>query len=256
MLTFFSRAGWFAKRMGLPLDKLIIATNENDILDRFFTSDGHYTKKPIHSEDAAHVKATHSPAMDILVSSNFERLLWFFAYGVDGSPSIDEKRQTTSEKIKEWLTQLKEDGGFSVGNEVLEAAKIDFESERVSNEQTIDTIRLIYNTPGTSQNPETKGYILDPHSAIGVAVSLRSIERNPEINHISLSTAHPAKFADAVDLALKGEEGYSFSEVLPEEFIGLTEKESRVTPVPSGVGWEGVRSIVKEEVEQELQGLR
>ncbi|KAK2766972.1 threonine synthase [Arachnomyces sp. PD_36] len=242
-------AGWFAKRMGLPAEKLVIATNENDILDRFFKSGGHYTKKPLDEDESAQheVKGTHSPAMDVLVSSNFERLLWFLAYGVDPSDSVDEKRQVTGEKVKEWLTQLKTEGGFSVDEAVLEAAKLEFESERVSDEQIIDTIRSTY-TAG--------GYILDPHSAVGVASSLRSIERNSGANHISLSTAHPAKFVDAVDLALKEEEGYDFSKVLPEEFIGLEEKENRVTSVPGGVGWEGIRSIVREEVEQELDGLR
>lgn len=239
--------------MGLPADKLIIGTNENDILDRFFKSGGHYTKKPLHEpEDSQHgVKGTHSPAMDILVSSNFERLLWFLAHDVDASASVEEKRQVTGEKIKNWLDQLKTNGGFNVGDEVVEAAKADFESERVSDEQIIDTIRHQYTAPG-----KTGGYILDPHSAVGVASSLRSIERNPGTNHISLSTAHPAKFAEAVDLALKEEEGYDFSKVLPKEFVGLEEKESRITHVPGGAGWEGIRSIVREEVEQELEGLR
>jgi threonine synthase len=87
-------AGFFAKRMGLPAEKLVIATNSNDILHRFWES-GRYEKNPVHGKEAqggipedgakAHeggVKETLSPAMDILVSSNFERLLWFLAYDV------------------------------------------------------------------------------------------------------------------------------------------------------------------------------
>ena len=100
------------------------------------------------------------------------------------------------------------------------------------------------------------GYILDPHSAIGVAASLRSIKRAPGAHHISLATAHPAKFANAVDLALKDEPGFSFDTVLPEEFVGLEKKEKRVLTVPKGAGWEGVRTIVEDEVEKELKGSR
>lgn len=246
--------------MGLPVDKLVIATNENDILDRFFKSGGHYTKKPLDggsTENAQHVvKETHSPAMDILVSSNFERLLWFLVYDVDTSSDIGKKRQTAGEKVKDWLNQLKTSGGFSVGEEALKAAEVDFESQRISDEQIIDTIRLVYSTPKTRQLREKGGYILDPHSAVGIAASLLSIEGNSGTNHISLSTAHPAKFVDAVDQALREEEGYDFSKVLPQEFVGLEQKKSRVTSVPSGAGWEGIRSIVREEVEQELEGLR
>jgi threonine synthase len=252
-------AGWFAKRMGLPAEKLVIATNENDILDRFFKSGGHYTK----GQTAEGVKETHSPAMDILVSSNFERLIWFLAFEADGSGSVDERHQRAGEQIRGWLNELKSQGGFSVTDAVLQGAKRDFESERVSNDETIETIRLVYNTsfpanlgPGSAHSSKTGGYILDPHSAVGVAASLRSIERNPGTNHISLSTAHPAKFASAVDLALRSQDGYDFTEVLPQEFIGLEQKESRVTPVSARVGWQGVREIVKAEVEQELEGLR
>ncbi|KAI9927690.1 hypothetical protein ASPWEDRAFT_184453 [Aspergillus wentii DTO 134E9] len=253
-------AGWFAKSMGLPAERLVIATNENDILDRFFRSGGQYTKNDSKGEG---VKETHSPAMDILVSSNFERLLWYLAFQTDASSSADERRKHACESVSGWLNQLKSEGGFTVPNAVLEGAKADFESERVSNDETIDQIRSTYNTsfptnlgPGSAKSSKTGGYILDPHSAVGVAASLRSIERNPGTSHISLSTAHPAKFASAVDLALRTQDGYDFNEVLPQEFIGLEQRESRVTPVPAGSGWQGVRELVKSEVEQELQGLR
>lgn len=254
-------AGWFAKQMGLPTEKLVIATNENDILDRFFRSNGQYTK---NSGEGSGVKETHSPAMDILVSSNFERLLWFLALRTNtSSDSIEERRKQASENVSQWLSQLKTEGGFTVPPAVIEAAKTEFESERVSNDETIAQIRSTYNssfpsnlTPGSATSSKTGGYILDPHSAVGVAASLRSIQRNPGTKHISLSTAHPAKFASAVDLALRAEDGYDFTEVLPQEFIGLEQRESRVTPVRAGAGWEGVREIVKAEVEQELEGKR
>jgi threonine synthase len=150
------------------------------------------------------------------------------------------------------LKQLKSKGGFGVHADILKAAKRDFESERVSDAQTVETIKQFYSKP-TTKEP----YILDPHSAIGVAASLRSIQRTSpaETHHISLSTAHPAKFANAVDLALKDEPGFSFNTVLPQEFIGLEQKEKRVRTVPKGAGWEGVRTIVEEEVEAELRSL-
>ncbi|KAM3156627.1 Threonine synthase [Botrytis cinerea] len=251
-------AGYFAKRMGLPAEKLVIATNENDILYRFWKT-GHYEKKAVHGVEAegglaedgvkAHedgVKETLSPAMDILVSSNFERLLWFLAYEYASGAGMDDEwnKKQAGQEVEVWLKQLKTNGGFNVQDEILKAANRDFESERVSDKQTIDTIKDFY-TSGS--------YVLDPHSAIGVAASLRSISRSPDAYHISLSTAHPAKFANAVDLALKDEKSFSFDTVLPKEFVGLEEKEKRVRVVPS-TSWEDVRAIVVEEVEAELRG--
>lgn len=241
--------------MGLSAERLVIATNENDILDRFWKS-GKYTKKPETETSGDHsVKETLSPAMDILVSSNFERLLWFLAFDAYGQGDITEKRQIAGKTVKGWLDDLKTKGGFGVDSQVLEGARKDLESERVSNEQTIDTIRSVYSKcfppPPVSAGTrgETGGYILDPHSAVGVAASLRSISRNPESFHISLSTAHPAKFAEAVDTALREEKGYSFDNVLPPEFVGLEKKERRVISVPAGEGWEAVRTIINSKVE-------
>lgn len=239
-------AGWFSKQMGLPADKLVIATNENDILDRFFRSGGHYTKKALDATTDG-VKETHSPAMDILVSSNFERLLWFLAFRSANGNTDSERRQHACESVGKWLNELKSQGGFQVPAAVLDGAKTDFESERVSNDETISTIRDTYLS--------CNGYVLDPHTAVGIATSRRSIQRNPGVSHISLSTAHPAKFASAVDLALRAEKGYDFTTILPEEFIGLEQRERRVIAVPAGAGWEGVKEIVKAEVEKELQGL-
>ncbi|KAJ5306176.1 hypothetical protein PENANT_c024G05259 [Penicillium antarcticum] len=256
-------AGWFAKQMGLPADKLVIATNENDILDRFFRSGGHYTKKALDSPTDHGVKETHSPAMDILVSSNFERLLWFLSYQSAPGSSAEERRKHACDSVRGWLNDLKSKGGFQVPSAVLEGAKVDFESERVSNDETIATIRDIYSTSfpkgltaGSAKSSVTGGYILDPHSAVGVAASRRSVARHPGAAHISLSTAHPAKFASAVDLALRSENGYDFTEILPQEFIGIEQRPSRVTDVGREAGWQGVKEIVKAEVEQELQGLR
>lgn len=262
-------AGYFAKRMGLPVEKLVVATNENDILDRFWKT-GRYEKQAVEGAAAegglaqdgvkAHesgVRETLSPAMDILVSSNFERLLWFLAYEFAAEAKMDDEwnKKQAGQEVESWLKELKSKGGFGVHADVLKAARRDFESERVSDEQTVDTIQQLYNAPSASG--AKGGYILDPHSAIGVAASLRSINRNPpEIHHISLATAHPAKFANAVDLALKNEPGFNFSTVLPDEFVDLEKKEKRVKLVPTGSGWEGVRAIVEAEVEAELKEAR
>jgi threonine synthase len=136
---------------------------------------------------------------------------------------------------------------------ILDATQRDFESERVSDEQTIETIKEFYKT-GTSHKG---GYILDPHSAISVAAALGSMKRTSpiETHHIALATAHPAKFANTVDLALKDEKDFSFDTVLPEEFGGLGKKERRVRVIPKGAGWESIREIVEEEVKGELKVL-
>ncbi|KAI9828111.1 MAG: threonine synthase [Thelocarpon impressellum] len=258
-------AGYFAKRMGLPMDKLVIATNENDILDRFWKT-GFYEKHAVHGREAegglpsdgakAHssgVKETLSPAMDILVSSNFERLLWLLAH--DGISDRDNKSRgaEAGKYVAAKLDQLKTKGGFGVDGVMALAAAEDFESERVSDEQTVQTIRQFYHASGNGTTPHDR-YILDPHSAIGVAASLRSIARSPKgTHHISLATAHPAKFANAVDTALKHETGYIFADILPEEFVGLEVKEKRVRVVKAAEGWEGVRAIIEEDVARELR---
>ena len=270
-------AGYFAKKMGLPIDKLVVATNENDILDRFWKS-GYYEKKAVHGKAAegglpedgvkAHeegVRETLSPAMDILVSSNFERLLWFLAYQVYGKGSTEDHQKIAGEQVRVWLSELKTNDGFGVDNAILQAAKADFESERVSDYQTIETIKSFYSTAtpaatngvsnGTSGSSHQGCYILDPHSAVGIAASLRSIARSPssDMHHISLATAHPAKFANAVDLALKNEEGFTFDSILPSQFVGLDKMEKRVRLVRKGEGLSGIRSIIREEVAKELE---
>ncbi|RYP14508.1 hypothetical protein DL765_006344 [Monosporascus sp. GIB2] len=253
-------AGYFATRMGLPVDKLVIATNENDILDRFWKT-GRYEKKPARGPEAdggldvdgakAHedgVKETLSPAMDILVSSNFERLLWFLAYEFAATVGMDEEftRKQAGQEVSAWLKDLKEKGGFGpVHKEILDNARKSFESERVSDPQTLETIKTFY---------DKTGYILDPHSAVGVTAATRSMQRAAsDILHISLSTAHPAKFAGAVELALKDKEGFNFEkEVLPQEFIGLEEKPKRVTNIEND--WKAVREWIKEQIDKELSG--
>lgn len=245
-------AGYFATRMGLPTEKLVIATNENDILDRFWKT-GRYEKKP-EADGAAETKGasddgareTLSPAMDILVSSNFERLLWFLAYEFASKAGMDDEwsRKQACQEVTVWLSDLKTKGGFGpVYLDVLESARRTFESERVTDAQTIETIKKYY---------QDIGYVLDPHTAVGVTAAERSISRTgPELPHISLSTAHPAKFASAVTMALEKEAGFDFNTVLPAEFVELAEKETRVTDVENS--WSKVREIVIAQVEGSLK---
>ncbi len=250
--------------MGLPIQKLVIATNENDILHRFWQT-GTYEKYSSHDREVqagieeksakAHsegVKETLSPAMDILCSSNFERLLWFLAFEMQSKNvlSVDKRRKAAGEKVKRWQNDLKIKGGFSVDQEILEAAKKDFASQRVSDQEIISTIRDVYRWPGT---PGDKGYILDPHSAVGVTAALRSAREAQGVYHVTLATAHPAKFSRAVGMALGEEEGFHFKDMLPPQFVGLEDLPRRVTLVKKSDGLDGVKRVIVEEVRKELE---
>jgi threonine synthase len=133
-------AGYAAKRMGLPIDRLVIATNENDILARTMKS-GRYEMKG--------VRATTSPSMDIQISSNFERLL-FEAYDRDAGA------------VRRSMESLKQSRAFDIEDRALKAIRKTFRAGRASEKQVAQTIR---------ETLETTGYLLDPHSAIGVFVA-------------------------------------------------------------------------------------
>lgn len=154
-------------------------------------------------------------------------------------------KKQAGQEVLAWYQSLKTTGGFGpVHKDILENGQLTFESDRVSNSETVETIKSSY-----QQNK----YVLDPHSAVGVTVAKRSLARTgPNTHHISLSTAHPAKFSDVVELALKDEAGFNFDEqVLPDEFKALSQKETRVTTVENS--WEKVREIVKSQVEEDLK---
>jgi threonine synthase len=161
-------AGYAAKRMGLPIDKLVIATNENDILVRTLKT-GRYEMKE--------AKATTSPSMDIQISSNFERLL-FEAHGRDAGA------------VRRAMASLKQAGAFDIEPGALKAIRKEFRAGRASQKQVAETIRKTL--------AET-GYLLDPHSAIGVFVAARHEKANAPM--VTLATAHPAKFPAAVKSA-------------------------------------------------------
>lgn len=226
-------AGYFAKKMGLPVEKLVIATNENDILDRFLKS-GTY-------ERSDKVAATLSPAMDILISSNFERLLWYLAK--ENLANHDPLK--AGEICNNWFQELKTKGKFTVDQAVIDGALKDFSSERVSNSETSATIKKIY-----KESVKPKEYILDPHTAVGVCATKRLIaaDSDPSIHYISLSTAHPAKFADAVNDALSSFPDYSFEkDVLPEELKKLSTLDKKIRLVEKA-DVELVKTVIEEEL--------
>lgn len=266
-------AGWFAKQMGLPIDKLVIATNENDILHRFWQT-GKYEKQytpPAQAEGGiaedgakAHsdgVQETLSPAMDILVSSNFERLLWYLQFDQEAaaySPSTDGRigtcKRKTGAQIALWFQELRSTGAFAVSPELLSDAEKDFSTYRISDQETTATIKAVYDGAAA----EKQGYVLDPHSAIGVAAALQDIKSDKagsgKVHRIALATAHPAKFANAVDLALKDTKDFDFEKsVLPREFDGLDKKARRVIEVGQGKGLADVMKIIITEVEKEKE---
>ena len=140
-------AGYYAKRMGLPMGKLVVATNSNDILARFWRS-GRYEQVDSTPEAAppsegapdgkpvdGGVQATLSPAMDILVSSNFERLLWYLAYQSSSVAPDSARRASAGSTIDRWMKSVKSNGRVEVPVEVLELARQDFLAERVSDDQ-------------------------------------------------------------------------------------------------------------------------
>ncbi|MBO6725881.1 MAG: threonine synthase [Rhizobiaceae bacterium] len=161
-------AGYAAKRMGLPIDRLVIATNDNDILARALAS-GRYETRP--------VVATTSPSMDIQVSSNFERLL-FEAGGRDAA------------SIVRAMDGLKQSGAFGIEAETLEAIRADFAAGAATMDEAAATIDGVL---------KQSGYLLDPHTATAVHVARQ--HRDAASPMVVLATAHPAKFPDAVEAA-------------------------------------------------------
>ena len=166
-------AGWVAKQMGLPVDRLVIASNRNDVLTRFFTS-GRMSLEP--------VVPTTSPSMDIQVSSNLERLL-FESLGRDGAA------------VTALLGAFRADGDVSVPVGVLESLRDEFDADRLDEDDVIAVMRAAH---------ASDGVLLDPHTAVGIGVAQRMVRaRGGETGSpvICLATAHPAKFPDAVEAA-------------------------------------------------------
>jgi threonine synthase len=188
-------AGFVAKRMGLTVDRLVVATNSNDILARTLAT-GSYEPR-----DAV---PTSSPSMDIQVSSNFERLL-FEAYDRDAAA------------VRALMHSLAQSKSFSVAPHALSAIRSEFSADRAGEEEVAATIRTVLR--------ET-GQLIDPHTAVGVAVAEKE-QRDPALPMIVLSTAHPAKFPDAVQTAC------GIKPALPEWLGDLGSRPEKVTHLPA-----------------------
>jgi threonine synthase len=184
--------------MGLPVDRLVIATNVNDILVRTLAT-GTY--------DVREVVATSSPSMDIQVSSNFERLL-FEACGRD------------SGEVRRLMASLTQSQRFSLSSRTLAAIRSLFAADRADEDETAATIRVTLRE--TSR-------LVDPHTAVGLAVAEKET-RDPAVPMIVLGTAHPAKFPDAVEAAC------GLRPALPEWLAGLPDRPERATPMPVDQG--------------------
>jgi threonine synthase len=189
-------AGWVAKRMGLPIEQLMIGTNANDILARTLGS-GSYEIKG--------VQPTTSPSMDIQISSNFERLL-FEAYGRDGGA------------IRRLMANLNQSRAFMIDAQPLSRIREEFSARAVNEDNVVAEMAETY---------RTTGYVLDPHSAVGTRAGRALLNENSETPVVALSTAHPAKFPDAVERAT------GVRPALPPHMADLMERKESFTVLPN-----------------------
>ncbi|NQZ14844.1 MAG: threonine synthase [Alphaproteobacteria bacterium] len=163
-------AAYAARQMGLPIKRLIIGSNRNDILTRFFETGA------MKCEEVA---PSLSPSMDIQISSNFERYLCDLV-----------GRDTAS--LAKLMNSFKEKGTFSIGPEHMRKARSEFDARRCTDEQTQALMTACY---------KETGYILDPHTAVGLFAGMQ-VREDPSVPLVSLACAHPAKFPDAVEKAV------------------------------------------------------
>jgi threonine synthase len=192
-------AGWAAKRMGLSIERLMLATNANDILPRTLA---------IGTYEVREVMPTTSPSMDIQVSSNFERLL-FEAYSRDGAA------------VRRLMGSLAQARSFSIAAEPLARIREDFSAEAVGEEEVVREIADTWSDAG---------YLLDPHTAVGVRAARSLLAGEPRTPVIALSTAHPAKFPEAVERAT------GLRPKLPAHLADLLDRKERFTVLPNDQG--------------------
>ncbi|QFU15796.1 threonine synthase [Microvirga thermotolerans] len=200
-------AGWVAKRMGLPVERLMIGTNANDILARTLRS-GVYAIRT--------VQPTASPSMDIQISSNFERLL-FEAYDRDAAA------------IRRLMANLAQSKAFTVDEAPLARIHREFSAEAVSEPDVAAEM---------AATCRATGYVLDPHTAVGTRAGRALLAERPDIPVIALSTAHPAKFPDAVERAT------GIRPALPPHMADLMERPERFTVLPNDRA--GVERFIRE----------
>lgn len=201
-------AGWAAKRMGLEVDRLVVASNRNDILTRFFSTG---------TMELQDVVPTTSPSMDIQVSSNLERLL-FETMGRDG------------DQVTETLSRFRSDGSVSVERDVLDRLRAEFDCGRLDDEAAAEVIRRVH---------ASARMLIDPHTAIGVGVA-QQLGGDPSVPVVALATAHPAKFPDAVEAAT------GQRPPLPPHLADLFDRPERIEHVLAELG--AVQQLVRNEL--------
>ncbi|MEM8740333.1 MAG: threonine synthase [Pseudomonadota bacterium] len=199
-------AGYVAKRMGLPIDRLVIATNRNDILHRTLQTGAH---------EKAGVTPTVSPSMDIEVSSNFERLLFDLAER-DGTVVAGQ------------MDDLRQRGGFRLSNAAMTRLQGEFDSARADEAETNTALR---------ETLAATGQLVCPHTAVGLHAA-QAVRDDPAVPMITLATAHAAKFPDAVEAAT------GTRPALPPRLAGIMTAPERITVLPGELG--PVQSWIRE----------
>ncbi len=192
-------AGWVAKQMGLPIGRLLVATNANDILARALET-GIYEMRG--------VQATTSPSMDIQISSNFERLL-FESHDRDGAA------------VRRMMQGLGQSGRFEIAPGPLARLRRDFDAHASSEARTAAEIAKTW---------QAAGYLLDPHTAVGVAAARHGLRAEPSVPMVVLGTAHPAKFPDAVEAAT------GLRPALPLHLADLLDRRETITVLANDQG--------------------
>jgi threonine synthase len=192
-------AGYCARRMGLPVERLVIATNDNDILARALES-GVYRKQ--------RVVATQSPSMDIQISSNFERLLF-------------EACRRDAAAVRGLMASLARSGEFSIAPAPLQFIRDSFDAFSTDEAACAREMTRVHHESGA---------VIDPHTAVAVHAARRALARDRATPMIVLSTAHPAKFPDAVERAI------GRRPALPEHLEDLMRRKERFTVLPNDRG--------------------
>ena len=199
-------AGYLAKKMGLPINKFVVATNQNDILHRAI-SKGTY--------DVEKVSETISPSMDIQIASNFERLIY-------------DLNNCNDTKTISAMKDIKEKGKYLIDKENLDKINIDFLSSQISEDETLKTIKTVY---------EKFNIVLDPHTAIGYGafdkVDLKG-------NNVVLATAHPCKFPDAIKRSI------NINAKLPDELSFIMEEKEDYDIIENNL--EKIKQHIKERI--------
>lgn len=192
-------AGWSARAMGLPVERLVIGSNRNDILTRFFETGEMKQEK---------VQPSLSPSMDIQISSNFERYLC-------------ELTGRDFDRVQKLMDEFAKTGKFKLPADLFAKAKEDFRAVRCSDEDTLAMMKECYG--------ET-GMLIDPHTAVALHAARQAVESSPAVPMVVLSTAHPAKFPDAVEKAT------GVRPPVPESLAKLLKKPEFLQVLPNDLG--------------------